>query len=97
MAVFWDSRRALNGEDCLEGLATGLLHSLVVFPLLSFGAIAPMASSPKDDQSVAALWMDKEPSGLRRHEGVETDAEDGVLKVIPANPLPLPAILTTLD
>jgi hypothetical protein len=82
VAVYWDSRRVVKGEEWDQGLAAGLKHSHVIFPLLSYGATAPMAFLPKDDQSVLALWKDEEPLGLRRLEGVEADREDCVLKVV---------------
>jgi hypothetical protein len=84
VAVYWDSRRVVKGEEWDQGLAAGLQHSHVIFPLLSYGATAPMAFLPKDDPSVLALC--KEPLGLRRLEGVEEDREDGVLKVVHSPP-----------
>jgi hypothetical protein len=87
VAVYWDSRRVVKGEEWDQGLAAGLLHSHVILPLLSYGATAPMAFLPKDDPSDPALWKDEEPLGLRRLEGVEEDREDGVLKVLHPPPL----------
>jgi hypothetical protein len=82
VAVYWDSRRVVKGEEWDQGLVAGLQHSHVIFPLLSYGATAPMAFLPKDDPSVLPLWKDEEPLGLRRLEGVEEDREDGVLQVV---------------
>jgi hypothetical protein len=91
VAVYWDSRQVVKGEewDQLEGLVAGLQHSHVIFPLLSYGATAPMAFLPKDDPSVLALWKDEEPLGLHRLEGVEEDREDCVLQVVHHPPRPL--------
>jgi hypothetical protein len=88
VAVYWDSRQAVKGEEWDQGLVTGLQHSHVIFPLLSYGATAPMAFLSKDDPSILALWKDEEPLGLRRLEGVEEDREDCVLQVVhPPPPL----------
>jgi hypothetical protein len=87
VAVYWDSRQAINGEEWDQGLVTGLQHSHVIFPLLSYGATAPMAFFTKDDPSFLSLWKDEEPLGLRRLEGVEEDREDGMLQVVLPPPL----------
>jgi hypothetical protein len=87
VAVYWDSRRVVKGEEWDQGLAAGMQHSHVIFPLLSYGATAPMAFLPGDDPSDLALWKDEEPLGLRRLEGVEEDREDGLLKVVHPPPL----------
>ena len=44
MAIFYDPSREVPGEDRYQSLAAGLLHSLCVVPLLSYGATAPLAS-----------------------------------------------------
>ena len=88
VAVYWDSRRVVKGEEWDQGLTAGMQHSHVIFPLLSYGATAPMAFLPKDDPSVLVLLKDEEPLGLRRLEGVEEDREDCVLQVVhPPPPL----------
>ena len=81
VTVYWDAHRLVKGEDWESGFATGLLNSLCVFPLLSYGATAPLASIP-EAQKAAALakgWEDK-PVGRPRLQGKETDWEDNVLK-----------------
>jgi hypothetical protein len=81
VAVYLDEVRLVKGEDWEEGFATGLLNSLCFFPLLSYGATAPMAQLPAGtrDEKVLAGWEER-PCGRARLEGAETDAEDNVLK-----------------
>ncbi len=85
VTVYWDAHRLVKGENWEEGFATGLLNSLCVFPLLSYGATAPLASLPSDEPSrsqvLAAGWEER-PVGRERLRGEETDAEDNVLKEI---------------
>ena len=72
---------ALQGEDWEEGFANGLLHSLCFFPLLSYGATAPLAAIPDGGAEAArqAGW-DEKPAGRARLTGDEGDAEDNLLK-----------------
>jgi YD repeat-containing protein len=85
VTVYWDAHRLVKGENWEEGFATGLLNSLCIFPLLSYGATAPLASLPSDESSraqvLAAGWEER-PVGRERLRGDETDAEDNVLKEI---------------
>jgi hypothetical protein len=73
----------LQGEDWEEGFATGLLNSLCFFPLLSYGATAPLAALPDDpaalSEALAAGW-DERPVGRQRLRGGMDDPEDNVLK-----------------
>jgi len=59
-----------------RGISEGLLQSLCFFPILSYGAMAPLATKPQD-----ARWA-SEPLGLKRLEGKESDREDGMLQVV---------------
>ena len=78
VTVFWDAHRLVKGEDWEEGFATGLLNSLCIFPLLSYGATAPLAAI--DPASAAARGWDERPFGRARLAGVAGDPEDNVLK-----------------
>ena len=71
----------LQGEDWEEGFANGLLNSLCIFPLLSYGATAPLAAFPVDyfQPALAAGW-DERPAGRARLKGEDGDAEDNLLK-----------------
>ena len=81
VTVFWDAHRLVKGEDWEESFALALLNSLCVFPLLSFGATAPMASLPeKETSTLLAKGWDIYPLGKRRLQGLESDSEDNVLK-----------------
>ena len=72
---------SVQGEDWEDGFASGLLNSLCFFPLLSYGATAPLAMSPQDNlhQAVSAGW-DERPAGRARLCGSDSDAEDNMLK-----------------
>ena len=59
-----------------QGISEGLLQSLCFFPILSYGAMAPLATKPQDTRWAA------EPLGLQRLEGKESDREDGLLQVV---------------
>ena len=71
----------VQGEDWEEGFATGLLNSLCIFPLLSYGSTAPLADIPNDRlaSAVDAGWNER-PVGRQRLRGEEGDCEDNVLK-----------------
>ena len=101
VAIFYDPSREVPGEDRYQSLAAGLLHSLCVVPLLSYGATAPLASlagsvSPTEAavaaggkgavQPEAQSWVAR-PFGLRQVVGEESDAEDVVLQVVRAWPV----------
>jgi hypothetical protein len=81
VTVYWDSRRMLKGEEWDESISKGLLHSLCVIPLLSYGATAPLACISKNDSSAATSKAEIQPSGVHWLRGDETDPEDGMLKV----------------
>ena len=53
VTVYWDAHRLVNGEPWEEGFALGLLNSLCFFPLLSYGATAPLASFPETDEEIS--------------------------------------------
>ena len=57
----------LQGQNWEEGFSTGLLNSLCIFPLLSYGATAPLADIPEPSlaQTIAKGW-DEAPVGRRR-------------------------------
>ena len=81
VTVYWDAHRLVKGEDWEEGFASGLLHSLVFLPLLSYGFTAPLAALPEERlaQAAAQGW-EAAPLGRRRLAGAETDPEDNCLK-----------------
>jgi hypothetical protein len=62
---------------------SGLLSSLCVFPLLSYGSTAPLADLPTDPSSreaaIARGW-EEAPVGRQRLNGSDSDPEDNVLK-----------------
>jgi len=55
VTVYLDNARLIKGEDWEEGFASGLLHSLCFFPLLSYGATAPLADIPPDCRDKVVL------------------------------------------
>ena len=71
----------MQGEDWEDGFADGLMHSLCFFPLLSYGATAPLAPFPEDTEkeAIASGWEER-PVGRMRLRGEESDAEDNMLK-----------------
>jgi hypothetical protein len=77
------ARDAPQGERWEDGFLSGLLNSLCVLPLLSYGSTAPLAALPDDpDARAAALargW-DERPVGRQRLTGSDEDAGDNVLK-----------------
>ena len=78
VTVFYDPGRLIKGEDGLkEPVSAGLINSLCILPILSYGATAPLAAPPLEEGG----W-DAEPiPGCRwRLEGTESDPEDAVLK-----------------
>jgi YD repeat-containing protein len=81
VTVYWDAFRLVKGENWKDGFANGLLNSLCILPLLSYGATAPLASLGKDRlaQKVAMGW-DEKPMGRCRLEGKISDPEDSVLQ-----------------
>mmetsp|Transcript_36391 Transcript_36391/g.95685 ORF Transcript_36391/g.95685 Transcript_36391/m.95685 type:complete len:493 (+) Transcript_36391:3-1481(+) len=81
VTVYLDHARLVKGEDWEEGFASGLLHSLCFFPLLSYGATAPLADIPADrkDKAIASGWEER-PAGRARLRGETGDAEDNLLK-----------------
>jgi hypothetical protein len=85
VVAYLDATRLVGGENWEDGFSSGLLHSLVFLPLLSYGATAPMAALPLNPDArraaLAAGW-DELPAGRRRLEGAEGDLEDNMLKEI---------------
>jgi serine/threonine protein kinase len=83
VTVYWDAHRLVKGEDWEEGFATGLLNSMCIFPLLSYGSTAPLAALPEDqlgtEDAIRKGWEDR-PVGRARLQGLESDCEDNVLK-----------------
>ena len=71
----------IQGEDWEAGFASGLLNSLCFFPLLSYGATAPLAQIPSDQlaSALAAGW-DEKPVGRNRLLGTSSDHEDNMFK-----------------
>ena len=82
VAVHWDQRRAVEGDEWDGGIVAGLLHSLVFVPLLSSGATAPLAGVPQDTSVEAGRGRATQPLGCPRLRGAESDREDCVLKVV---------------
>jgi len=81
VTVYLDHARLVKGEDWEEGFASGLLHSLCFFPLLSYGATAPLAEIPDDSLSAAlAAGWEERPAGRTRFRGTENDVEDNLFK-----------------
>ena len=83
VTVYWDSHRLVKGEDWEEGFSVGLLNSLCIFPLLSYGSTAPLAAlreveAETNDASYEG-WEER-PVGRTRLKGEESDMEDNVLK-----------------
>ena len=59
----------------------GLLNSLCVFPILSYGATAPLAALPEGQlPALLAQGWEQRPMGRDRLNGLDSDAEDNVLK-----------------
>ena len=83
ITVYWDAHRLVKGQDWEDGFATGLLNSLCIFPLLSYGSTAPLAALSEHSlaDAVAKGWEEM-PLGRRRLQGIESDWEDNVLKEI---------------
>ena len=81
VTVFWDSRRLVKAEGWEEGFANGLLNSLCIFPLLSYGATAPLATIGSDSfpSAIRNGWEER-PVGRQRLCGDISDKEDNVLK-----------------
>ena len=75
------ARACLQGEDWEEGFSTGLLNSLCIFPLLSYGATAPLAALPENRCAalIAEGWAEM-PVGRPRLQGRDSDWEDNLLK-----------------
>lgn len=94
--MYWDATRELKGRQADSSFIEGLLNSLCFFPVLSYGATAPLAAIElsKNDLSESTSSVDqlptsdvqiqgweREPLGLPRIQGLETDDEDCILKV----------------
>ena len=69
-----------QGENWKDGFANGLLNSLCILPLLSYGATAPLAAFPpgQAEEKVRMGWEEL-PVGRRRLQGNNTEPEDNVL------------------
>ena len=83
VTVYWDAHRLVKGQDWEEGFATGLLNSLCMFPLLSYGSTAPLAALPESQREHDDLIQsggEERPVGRSRLQGLESDSEDNVLK-----------------
>jgi hypothetical protein len=81
VTVYWDAHRLVKGEDWEEGFASGLIHSLVFLPLISYGFTAPLAALPEERlaQAIAQGW-EATPVGRMRLSGAVSDSEDNCLK-----------------
>ena len=78
VTVFFDPGRLIKGEDDLEeSLSAGLVNSLCIIPILSYGATAPLAVPPPKESGWDAEPI---PGCDWRLEGTESDPEDAVLK-----------------
>mmetsp|Transcript_36696 Transcript_36696/g.96836 ORF Transcript_36696/g.96836 Transcript_36696/m.96836 type:complete len:562 (+) Transcript_36696:5975-7660(+) len=81
VTVYLDHARLVKGEDWEEGFASGLMHSLCFFPLLSYGSTAPLAAiSPDAREKVLAAGWEERPAGRARLQGTKQDLEDNLLK-----------------
>ena len=81
VTVFWDAQRLVRGQEWEDGFASGLLRSLCVLPLLSYGATAPLAhiSGSRLAKAVSDGWEER-PVGRQRLRGLSYDPEDNLLK-----------------
>lgn len=79
--MYLDARCLIKGERWEDGFIHGLLHSICVLPILSYGSTAPLAAFPPGEE--AALidrgWEEL-PVGRARLRGDATDEEDNLLK-----------------
>ena len=83
VTVYWDAHRLVKGEDWGEGFATGLLNSLCLFPIFSYGSTAPLAALPAEEEilkSMIAIGWEEKPVGRKRLRGLDSDEEDNFLK-----------------
>ena len=81
VTVYWDAHRLVKGEEWEEGFSSGLLRSLCVLPLVSYGSTAPLAkvSGSRLVQVTSNGWEER-PFGRVRLKGMDSDPEDNVLK-----------------
>ena len=81
VTVYWDAHRLVKGEEWEDGFAGGLLRSLCVLPLLSYGSTAPLAQiSGSRLVKVTSDGWEERPLGRIRLRGLDSDPEDNVLK-----------------
>jgi hypothetical protein len=69
-----------QGVNWDQDIADGLLHSTCYFPILSYGATAPLASCAEGTSPNIAMGWEEAPLGLTRLDGAEHDREDALLK-----------------
>ena len=69
-----------KGEEWENSIALGMLKAHCFLPILSYGATAILVATSQEPKSMIASWPTK-PLGLLRLKGLETDAEDLLLKV----------------
>jgi len=77
--VYLDAKRLIKGEDWEEGFSMGLLNSLVALPLLSEGALEPMArlrGGKKD-------WKDNLAKELTIMQAMQADPQRKVETIFP--------------
>jgi hypothetical protein len=82
VAVYWDKRHEGSDEAWNQDIVTGLLHSICFFPLMSYGANAPLAALPIEACEASDCEMAEEPLGRPRLKGLEEDKEDTYLMVV---------------
>ena len=72
----------IAGDEWDGSIVAGLLHSLCVIPLMSYGSTAPLAHKLHNCSADSETYWETAPMGLQRLKGEESDRQDSVLKVV---------------
>jgi serine/threonine protein kinase len=81
VTIYFDAHRLVKGENWEDGFIQGILNSLCMFPLMSYGSTAPLAELPEERLSqLLALGWEANPVGRKRLFGKDSDDEDNILK-----------------